>query len=86
MKLFDVIFGDGQLLPRLKDEIHRGGVTRHFLLVARLEGFSFQAGEKRFNFLIAQAHALDASRRTDALNRVVLTAMVFVFPTILEHH
>lgn len=60
MKLADVIFGNGDGVPRGKDEIHDGGVTGDFLFVAVAEGIGLDVGEQGGDLLIGELGTLDA--------------------------
>ena len=42
MKLFDIVFGDGNILPRLENRFHGLGIASNLLLVACLEFLDFQ--------------------------------------------
>src|SRR5712692_8224962 len=68
VQLLQMIFGEPQFFPRLKEQAHRFGVASDFLLITRFEGVSPQVGEQRFDLSISELYAFNAGRRSDTFN------------------
>ena len=61
VKLLDVIFGDGDVLPGMEDGFHDLGITGDFLLIASVELFNFQVGKQSLNLSVGELTAFNAS-------------------------
>ena len=52
VNLLDVVFGDGNVLPRVENRLHRLGIARDLLFVAGGEGFDIQIGKQTFDLAV----------------------------------
>jgi hypothetical protein len=68
VKLLDMVFVDGNVLPGGKDGFHDSGIASYFLLVAALEFLDFQVGKQSLDLAVGQLAALDAGGGADAFD------------------
>ncbi len=57
--LFDMVLGDGDVLPRPEHQLHHLGIASHFLLVAAGRGFDLEIGEQPFDLAVGQLATFD---------------------------
>jgi len=68
VKLFQVILGEGNIGKGKKGRLH-DLIASYLLFVTAIEALDFQFGEELLDLAIAELAALDAGRRSDALDR-----------------
>lgn len=52
VKLLDMVFRDGNVLPGMENCFHHFGIAGDFLLVAAAEAFDFQVGKQALNLVV----------------------------------
>ena len=60
VKLFEMIFVERNVPPRLENHVHHAGIPRNLLFVAGSERCGGQAGEKLSNLMIRELGPLNA--------------------------
>jgi hypothetical protein len=68
VKLFDMVFRNGNVSPCMEDGFHDFSIAGDFLLVAAVEALDFQVGQQALNLAVGQLAALNAGGRSDAFD------------------
>src|ERR1035437_2022367 len=68
VQLLDMILRKSDFLPRLEDELHRLGVSSHFLLIPCFEGLDFKVGQQPFNFAVGKLASFNPCGGSDTLD------------------
>jgi len=69
VKLADMVFRDGDVVPSLEDGFHRRGVAGDLLFIAAGEGLDLKPGQQMFDLAVGQLAAFDPGGGADALDR-----------------
>ncbi len=69
MKLFDVIFGQGDCGKAFEDQLHSLGISSDFLLIPRCKGLDFQVRKQALHLAIGKLRPFDTRGRSGAFDR-----------------